>query len=312
VRHPYKSYASVKKGAAPSIAKDEEKQERTTEQSVFNIVILVCTVLGLLIAAIGLLPQLGFDLRIHGRSGTDPEASVAKPGGKPWIGVGLLVISLCLSGGAFYYFFRPRIQERTIEKPVEKIVERLIPQDCPKVISQPKVRATPPASQLGATKNIAPNGFAISGGKVDNPTVNNFGPTPRRLSDQTKSQLISCLKNNPGLFSIAALGGNSEAYKFASDWREVLISSRWQIKHTDTPIQMVMIGGMMWSGMRSSIHNSSSSDTDLQIIGGSPERTFSDCVIGRTDIPGGGSIIPYRDVASGEVDIIISDQPIAK
>jgi hypothetical protein len=172
------------------------------------------------------------------------------------------------------------------------------------------------ASQVGndnqSTVVNAPGGIPIvdNRGTVTNPTVNNFGPVPRRLSDRTKGELSNCFRTNPGRFCIAAIGNNSEAYKYAGDWRDVLIAAGWQIKHTDIPIQIVMIAGGMWSGMRSSVHNASQSpDTQLLLADGSPEKTFSECVMGRNDLSGGGSIIPYKDTETGEVDIVISDNP---
>ncbi|MGA3295744.1 MAG: hypothetical protein ABSE45_17400 [Candidatus Acidiferrales bacterium] len=76
---------------------------------------------------------------------------------------------------------------------------------------------------------------------------------PRRLSDSQKSELAECLGKKPGRFSIMAIANNSEAYRYAQDWREVFISAGWEIEHRDIPIQIFMIGGGMWSGMQMSV-----------------------------------------------------------
>jgi hypothetical protein len=52
----------------------------------------------------------------------------------------------------------------------------------------------------------APGGIPIVGNKgtVDHPTVNNYGPVPRRLSPQTKTELATCFSKKTGTFSVIA------------------------------------------------------------------------------------------------------------
>jgi hypothetical protein len=132
---------------------------------------------------------------------------------------------------------------------------------------------------------------------------------PRRLSDSQKGELATCLKKKPGRFSIGSLQGNSEAYKYAQDWREVFMSAGWEIEHTDIPIQIFMIGGGMWSGMQIGVHDASPTQGQMAIANGSPEQNLGQCLVGRNDIPTGGRIIPYKDKPTGSVFIQISDQP---
>ncbi|HXC42218.1 MAG TPA: hypothetical protein VNY51_01705 [Candidatus Dormibacteraeota bacterium] len=96
----------------------------------------------------------------------------------------LVGLSLFFSGYGFYRSLRPRIVERTvtIEKPVEKIVQAECPKaeskaTTPKTLKPKKDAATIPVEPQQTTIN-APNGIGISGGNVENPTVNNFGPPP--------------------------------------------------------------------------------------------------------------------------------------
>lgn len=132
---------------------------------------------------------------------------------------------------------------------------------------------------------------------------------PRRLSDTQKRELAMCLKRKPGRFSIGALSGNSEAYRYAQDWREVFLTAGWEIEHTDIPIQIFLIAGGMWSGMQISVHDASPTQGQMAIAIDSPEQNLGQCLVGRNDIPAGGGIIPYKDKPAGSVFIQISDQP---
>ena len=145
---------------------------------------------------------------------------------------------------------------------------------------------------------------------MSNPTVNNYGPLPRHLLDQTKNELIECLKKKPGRFSIEAVENNSEAYKYAEDWRSVFLSAGWETEHKDIPIQIFTIGGGMWSGMQINVHDASPTQGQMALADNSPERNFSQCLFSLTgEFPGGGKIIPYKDVPTGSVRIYVSDQP---
>jgi len=157
----------------------------------------------------------------------------------------------------------------------------------------------------------APGGIPIVGNKgtVEHPTVNNFGPIPRRLLDQTKKELSDCLRKKVGRFSIGVIQGNGEAYKYAEEWRDLFISAGWEIEHKNIPIQIFMIGGGTWSGMQFRVHDASTVPGQMTLADDSPEQNFRQCVSGRSDISGGGNIIPYKDFPTGSVDIGVSYQP---
>jgi len=174
--------------------------------------------------------------------------------------------------------------------------------------SKPVRRKSPGVS----TVVNAPGGIPIVGnlGTVSNPTVNNYGPLPRHLLDQTKNTLVECLRKKPGRFSVAALENHSEAYKYAEDLRSVFLSAGWEIEHRDIPIQIFTIGGGMWSGTQINVHDASPIPGQLALADDSPERNFSQCLFSMTGLfPGGGRIIPYKDVPTGLVRIYVSDQP---
>jgi hypothetical protein len=134
-------------------------------------------------------------------------------------------------------------------------------------------------------------------------------PSARRLSDTQKSEIAGCLKKKPGTFSIGSIENNSEAYRYAQDWREVFISAGWEIEHKDTPIQLFLIGGGMWSGTHISVHDASLIQGTFALTQKSPEGNLYACISGRNDIPGGAAVIPYKDKPTGSVYVQISDQP---
>jgi hypothetical protein len=125
-----------------------------------------------------------------------------------WIRLTALLALLFLAQAAAY--------KRLVDNPPAPIVLRM---------TAPAPPIFPPAEKPGAAiatreptpkssvqTNSAPNGIAIGGGTVSNPTVNNFAPPQRALSSDQKTALIECPKNNPGKFTIAAVIGSREAY----------------------------------------------------------------------------------------------------
>jgi hypothetical protein len=132
---------------------------------------------------------------------------------------------------------------------------------------------------------------------------------PRRLTDGQKADLSTCLRKKPGSFSIGALDGNSESYRYAQDWRDVFLNAGWKIEHTDIPIQLFMIGGVMWSGVQFSVHDGSLDPNSYALVTDSPEGNLWSCLSSRSDLPGGGRFVPYKDKPSGSVAIEVSDRP---
>jgi hypothetical protein len=105
----------------------------------YDIAMLVFAAVAAIGAVIAALPPLGFDVRIFGRPNMPLEGIPYFRARQAWIAIIVALISLGISAGAFYYFFRPRVVEKIVEKPVEKIVERQVPQDCSK-LSVPQVK----------------------------------------------------------------------------------------------------------------------------------------------------------------------------
>lgn len=187
--------------------------------------------------------------------------------------------------------------------------------------------ASPPAQNFGPEKNNSknrrstaqaqnptvgnitqgPGSIAQIGGNGNTATINNLSSPARRLTDQEIDSLASCLRVKPGQFEIAAIANNSEAYRLAEDLSRVFKSAGWQDKAER--IQIFMIGGGMWSGVRISIHGGWDADKKLAILNSeSPEQQAASCLRGAR-IDGGGTIIPFPDLPSGKVRVEVSDYP---
>jgi hypothetical protein len=244
----------------------------------------------------------GQESHLHDESGNKIVIPVAPPRIATTLLVvfaGVIVAGICAVAWIMSYSPKPPTLITKIEAPAICKTADCFP-------AKPKS----PGRQTSVVIN-APGGIPIvdNRGTVINPTVNNFAPLPRRLSDSQKSELAECLRKKAGRFSIMAIQNNSEAYRYAQDWREVFISALWEIAHKDIPIHIFEIGGGMWSGMRISVHDTSPVQGQIALADDSPEQNLDRCLIGRTDIPTGAQIIAYKDRPSGSAVIEISDQP---
>jgi hypothetical protein len=244
----------------------------------------------------------GQESRLQDESGNRIIAQVAPPRITTtllFVFAGVIVAMICALAWIMSYSPRPPTLIAKIEAPAICKTADCFP-------ATPKGPLRPTSVVVNA-----PGGIPIvdNRGTVINPTVNNYAPLPRRLFDPQKNELAACLRKKPGRFSIGSVQNNSEAYRYAQDWREVFISALWEIEHKDIPIQIFEIGGGMWSGMRISIHDASPIQGQIALADDSPEQNLDHCLIGRTDIPNGAQIIAYKDRPSGSAYIEISDQP---
>src|SRR6266849_5167581 len=81
-----------------------------------DIAILVFAAIGAITAIIKVLPEFGVDLRTIGRRKVPLDQIKTRPRARAWVVLVVALISLGLSLGAFYYFFRPRTVEKNVEK----------------------------------------------------------------------------------------------------------------------------------------------------------------------------------------------------
>jgi len=159
-----------------------------------------------------------------------------------------------------------------------------------RILSKPKIAAMKPPIVVNA-----PGGIPIVGnrGVVTNPTINNYTPPSRRLSDEQRNLLAACLKTNPGKFAVGAIANNGEAYRYAQDWSEVFSAAGWSNEQT-IPVTMIMIAGGMWSGLCVRVHGEFDEISHRALlIDGSPEKNALEC-IDKAQI-GGGVAIPFKD-----------------
>jgi hypothetical protein len=170
----------------------------------------------------------------------------------------------------------------------------------------------PPATIV----NSAPNGIAISGGNVQNPTVNNYGPLARRLSQQQKQELADCIGQKIGQFGVVSIP-NSESQTYAQDWLDVFNAAQWvneNLENKQPPIETVMIMRGFFSGIRITVHDGTPvglnvNKQQVKLIPGSAEENVYNCLRTRTDIPGGGGFVPRANTPTGYVGITVGDEP---
>src|SRR5216684_4850160 len=126
------------------------------------------------------------------------DKPIVQPVKLPSVGVTILVASCgavvaCLYAVTWimHYSPTPKLLVQTIS----------VPRICKTADCWPKATA---AHSIKRQFISAPYGIAVGGGVVSNPTVNNYAPVPRRLSDPQKSELAECFRRKPGRFSISA------------------------------------------------------------------------------------------------------------
>ena len=81
--------------------------------------------------------------------------------------------------------------------------------------------------------NSAPNGIAIGGGTVLNPTVNNYSlPTKpdRAVSDADRMQIVAYLSQTKASISLKAPYGDKEATNYAVLWYGIFKDAHWDMK----------------------------------------------------------------------------------
>jgi len=91
--------------------------------------------------------------------------------------------------------------------------------------AKPKVATPAPAIQA-----IAPNGIAIAGGTVTNPTVNNYEPPQRALTTSQRSELVQLLRQS-GAFTVVVRNAeaNFEAQTYCDSLKSVLREAGWTV-----------------------------------------------------------------------------------
>lgn len=155
----------------------------------------------------------------------------------------------------------------------------------------------------------APNGIAIVGGTVTNPTVNNYNasPPPRRLTDEQRRLLVGCLSAGTGTFTVNAIMNNAEAYRYALDFSEVFAAAGWKNEQS-VPVRSIWIVGSAWTGVH--IRFPGTWDEAAKrplLVTGSPELNALNC-LGRAALSGIESGV-FKDMQTGTFVIEVSEHP---
>jgi hypothetical protein len=95
--------------------------------------------------------------------------------------------------------------------------------------------------------NNAPGGIINNGGIMTNPTVNNFRPPPKHLTNEQRNQLSEGLKSTPSDVIIWAIGGDNEAWNFGQDLCAALRQAGWRVENND--VQAMIAGGPLYPDM---------------------------------------------------------------
>ncbi len=202
-----------------------------------EIAILVLTAIGVAAALITALPPLGIDIRVFGRPNMPLEGIPYFRARQAWIAIIVAAISLGVSVGAFYYFFRPRVVEKIVEKPVDRIVEKVVQRDCPKTepVSKSKhlggpnqdPKTTRPLSQECAPGANCAQSTGQSGG-ITAGQINVGAQDWEALLDANKQNaLIAALKKSKGKFQLEWLMQDVGAMKMAGFINYAFLQAQW-------------------------------------------------------------------------------------
>lgn len=171
-----------------------------------------------------------------------------------------------------------------------------------KKLSELSHNAMPPT-----VTNNAPGGFAVSGGTITNPTVNNFGPPARHLDPSTREASKSCLILHPGTVEIMALADSTEAHDYAREWLEVFSDSGWTIQ--DNNIHPFMIGGGIWTGTQIHIQGTyGPTGNDPKYAPSTPGGALVRCLIGK-QMPDPTNVVLEEKVAPDHVSFAVGPHP---
>jgi hypothetical protein len=159
----------------------------------------------------------------------------------------------------------------------------------------------------GAPITTAPNGIAISGGNVTNPTVNNLGPPPepeRHIPDEKRAELISWLSQSHGTITINAHPRDAKAFKFAEEWRDIFAAAGWDMKYNGR-IHEYMVGSQAFAGVVIIYHGDKPAPgVEAEVPSSGPEMYAAKAL---ASVPGSDNILlgPRPDQPEGSIVILL-------
>jgi hypothetical protein len=212
------------------------------ERSAFDIAMLVFAAIAAVSGVIAVLPLFGIDLRIIGRPKVPLDQGALRGTKRAWLALVLVLVSLGLSAGAFYYFFHPRVVEKTVEKTVEKpetipCAEQKTPVVTPIPGSKPPKKSAPSEAksitpQAGIQQSNSGGVNVLQGTTGENsPIINSpitVGDVPKRISPAELTnitQYLATAQTKPHIKILAFQNGN--AVPLAKDIYKAFHDAGW-------------------------------------------------------------------------------------
>ena len=190
------------------------------------------------------------------------------------------------------------------KKPAAPVASvRVEPQPQP----QPQPQAQQPTYALGQCV-----GSACAQGPGAQATYNQFGETPRRITEEQKAAFEACLSKNPGTASVMAVVNSPEAANLAADWLEIFHKAKWKVD--PDMVGSFLIGGGVWAGVHIDVRGTYDEQTKTATFDhDSPQGAFMDCLLGKTvgkaGDSGSESIIPRPDLPEKIVRVSVGPHP---
>lgn len=160
--------------------------------------------------------------------------------------------------------------------------------------------STPPI-----TINNAPNGIAISGGNVTNPTVNNFGSQSRSINSGLRQTLTVILAKHVATVRVYSVN-DMEANEFAQQWYDLLAAAGWMMK--DKQVILVQLE-RPWRGIRVGYRGEPPADPKgtVSVPDDTPEGVLVNALL-MAKIEG-ISVNPKQDLEDGFIELLVSSDP---
>jgi hypothetical protein len=130
---------------------------------------------------------------------------------------------------------------------------------------------------------------------------------PRRISAESKPEIIRILSEKSGKVRVSAITGDPESFDFAQDWFDVLKAAKWEM--ADQIVRAFIISGRPWTGVNLQIHGT-------PVLPGGSVQMSNDSATGHlarvlqltTDLKD-ITANPTLEVAEGYVEVQIGPHP---
>ena len=157
------------------------------------------------------------------------------------------------------------------------------------------------------TVNNAPNGIAISGGTVSNPTVINNVPPSRGIPADLRANINWLLARHKALVRVLVVSGDKEANDFAWQLYNLLEDAGWEMK--DKQVIQVVLEGKPWTGVRVGYRGQPPPDPNgsVDVQGGTPQGALVGAL--KAAKISAISVNPKADLDEGLIELLVSSNP---